>query len=287
MVHWELHLADVFEIPETIARADFYELYGHPYVLIDGTIGAFGALDCATAADTYRQMVQQRIEETGGMSPVAIQGSWTVENGTISLRAVHRAVDPMPGYPLRATFLIYEDGIPWCCGHGQDVWDGVVRRIRDIPVELAAPGDSVVVTAEVPVEADWNVDSLHAVAYLQGSDRDRDILQATVLIRELPAFAADPGAMAGKSRFLTLPNPLRPGSPVSFLVSERAAGWPLRLELFDAAGRLLYEHHEGEAAAGVRSWTIPLDFPRNHHGVSFLRLSTRDGAVARKIVRLD
>lgn len=177
-MHFENHVGDdVFEIPETVARGNWYGVSGIPHVRIDGLYSVIGAGSCASAAQQYRNYINQRINATGGMAPVEIIGSWLPTESEITMQADFRLVDPATLTSLRATLLIYEDH---CFYQGQN-WEVVTRKIHDQNITLTNVGDVVNVATTIPLNPNWNPANLKCVAYLQQTSGNKQIIQGAIL----------------------------------------------------------------------------------------------------------
>lgn len=77
------------------------------------------------------------------------------------------------------------------------------------------------------------------------------------------------------------PNPWRPNQTARFAFVT-AVGGPVRLEVFDLAGRRVAERGPEWCGAGRHEWT--LSRPRDASGIGFARLVTPDGTTSRTIV---
>ncbi len=178
LIHWENHCGgDVFQTAETVARENYYGVTGYPTVYIDGIMEFVGAALCPTQTVTYRNAINQRLTATDGVSPVVISSSMTIDAGVASISATFKLVDPVQLSDLRATLLLYEDDITWCCGYGGvDHWDRVTRKIYDQNIVLSNVGDEATVQANVPIGS-WVPANLVGVAYLQ-SVTTKEMIQA-------------------------------------------------------------------------------------------------------------
>jgi len=154
------HLSDIYETPETRARATGYDVSGIPETNFDAVDEVVGA--GSNVINTYRPIVLGRLAEetpitmttTGVVSPYP-ETSWVT--------TTFRVVDTIPPEygTLQAQFVVYErlsSSYPW--------------TVRDmLPVEsistLAAPGDSVVVTREFVVDETWNANELHVIVFIE------------------------------------------------------------------------------------------------------------------------
>ncbi len=180
---WCLHVTDdPFTIPETTQRNNWYNVTGYPTVRIDGKTAVVGAGSCASAATQYRAAINARLNETGGIAPVSIVGSYLPTETEVSVQADFQLVDPATLVDLRASLVLIEDDVFWCCGFGgQSVWDHVVRRIYDQNISLTQVGDIVTVAAAIQTESDWNPANIRAVAYLQQTSGNKQMIQAAEL----------------------------------------------------------------------------------------------------------
>ncbi|MBD3161976.1 MAG: hypothetical protein GF346_06765 [Candidatus Eisenbacteria bacterium] len=176
-LHFEYHIAHEFATSETVARANWYGISGAPTVRIDGKDQVTGASDCDQTSAAYRALIQDRLDETGGITPVEIEGEFLPLETEISASAIFRLVDPADLAPHRATILFYEDDVVWDGRH----WQEVVRKIHDETVTLENVGDEVLVETTVPVDPSWNVRNIHAVAYLQETTDSKQIHQGALL----------------------------------------------------------------------------------------------------------
>lgn len=178
LVHFENHVGDdVFQIPETEERADWYGVSGIPHVRIDGLYSVVGASSCEGAASQYRSRINQRIAETGGMSPVEITGSWMRGEWEVKLQADFRLVDPATLTSLRATLLVYEDD----CLFQDQLWQQSTRAIYDEPITLTNAGDVVHIETTIEAGETWSTANMHCVAYLQQTTGNKMIIQGAVL----------------------------------------------------------------------------------------------------------
>ncbi len=178
MVHWENHVGDdAYQTAETAARWAWYAGSGIPHVRIDGSRFSIGAGSCAQAAAAYRTLINQRIAETSGLSPVEIIGTWLPTESEITMQANFRLVDPATLTSLRATLLLYEDH----CYSGGQYWEHVTRKIHDQNITLTNVGDVVNVATTIPLNPNWNAANLVCVAYLQQTSGTKPIIQGALL----------------------------------------------------------------------------------------------------------
>lgn len=237
MIWFEHHYGDVFETPETDERARYYDVTYHPHARFDGARYIGGAQSCASITESYRQAIQDRLDETGG-SPVSITGAYALSPESASVNATFRLVDEWELYEPRATIVVYEDSVYWCCGaYGQDNWDRVTRIISDHPVTLENPGDEAVVSVEIPLDPSWDQSELHFVAFLQDVPT-LEIIQGKVLSHSTPGAADQPPSKAPMLE--VVPNPFH--TDVSIRLSIAGDGTaPARLVVVDSHGRAVIE----------------------------------------------
>ncbi|MDM7915544.1 MAG: hypothetical protein QUU85_09820 [Candidatus Eisenbacteria bacterium] len=186
VVHFEHHVSetDPFCTDETLARYEWYGLNGAPAVVIDGSSRVLGTTNCGSAGSKFRNAVNQRMGATGWTSPVRISAHMGVEGALARVTANYALVDPVALSNLRATFVLYEDNVEWCCGSGEvHTWHGVTRRILTEPIVLQRIGDEATVTMALPIDPGWDAGELHAVAFLQDSV-SKEIFQGQV-VRDL------------------------------------------------------------------------------------------------------
>ena len=151
---------------------------GYPTVRIDGLLEVSGAGGCVGAANQYRAKINDRLTETGGLSPVAMSSHMETSPTSVTITATYRLVDPVSLVDLRATLLLYEDNVYWCCGYGGvDTWQHTTRKIYDQNITLTDVGDEATVVTTIPVQPSWNPNELHAVAYLQQTSGSKQIIQ--------------------------------------------------------------------------------------------------------------
>ncbi|MBD3336870.1 MAG: hypothetical protein GF355_15265 [Candidatus Eisenbacteria bacterium] len=161
---------DIYEIPETQARAQWYGVSGIPHVRIDGKFPVIGAGSCNTAYNNYRSKYMQRMSETGSMSPVEITNDYYVlSTGVGYVQATFELLDPVTLVQPVATFFLYEDNT--------GTYDRTVRMIAEEPVSLVNVGDQVTVVKEFAMGA-WNPDNLYGVVILQEHDATKAVIQA-------------------------------------------------------------------------------------------------------------
>lgn len=176
-IPFEYHISGVFSTSETAARGSWYGVDGVPAVRIDGKHVINGAQSCDQTSAAYRARIQERLAETGGLSPVQIAGSFIPGADAVQIDATFELVDPVSLTSLHAMLILYEDEILYAGKH----WQHVVRVIEDEPIALQSVGDRVAITRTIPTDPGWNPAELHAVAFLQQTTGTRPVIQAARL----------------------------------------------------------------------------------------------------------
>jgi hypothetical protein len=156
------HVSDVYETPETIARANYFAVSSIPETDFDATVELVGA--GSNADTTFRPIVVSRLAES---TPITMSTTGIIRPASDPdpswVETTFRVVSTVPGSygTLRAQFVVIEnigDSYPW--------------TVRDmLPVEsistLSAPGDSIVVYKEFYVDGTWNFSELQVAVFLE------------------------------------------------------------------------------------------------------------------------
>ncbi len=143
-------------------------------------------------ATIYRGWIEKRLALTGGETPIEIAGEWIPSPDEVVVSASFRLIEPAILTNLRATLLLYENDVSEYIAPGSpDVWQHVTRAIRDYEIVLTDTGDEVVLTATIPRGRYWDLENLHAIAYLQQTAEPKPILQGASLAKR-PDFDFDP-----------------------------------------------------------------------------------------------
>jgi hypothetical protein len=175
----EMHVGgDLWEIPFTTERGSFYGVSPIPDVRIDGSRSSIGAGSCGGAASAYRNLINARLNETGGVSPVGISGIYSDDGTTISLSATFEKLDPVTLSNTQAFLLVMEDHL----FYSGTEYNHVVRKGQRQAVTLTNVGDEAVVNASWPITG-WNMNNIDCVAFLQNYGGNREIYQAARLPR--------------------------------------------------------------------------------------------------------
>jgi len=290
MIHFENHHFDDLQTPGTLERATWYGVVSHPHVRFDGLESVVGATSCDAAEQSYRDKIEARIAATGGVSPVEIVGAYQIGDTEVSIEATFRLVDPVALTDLRATFLIYENNVFYCCGYdGSDTWQLVTRKIYDENIALENVEDQVVVGANIPIDPEWNPAELHVVAYLQ-STSTKEIIQGVYFGGETADVDASADRLPGARIDSVQPNPFRPTTEIAFSLSGIAARGPVELTIVDLEGRRVASLLTGTVAPGTHRlrWDGATDRgTRAGSGVYFARLATIQGITSRKLLLLE
>jgi flagellar hook assembly protein FlgD len=161
-----------------------YGFNATPSIAIDGNwqvVGDYGS--CAADANAYRNAINARLNATGGQSPVAVSGVYSVDGGTITLTATFELLDAVTLVSPKAYLTVTESDLHY----SSYTFNHVVRAGASEAVTLTNPGDQVTITKMFPVGA-WNMNNLHCVAFLQrttGTLAQKQVYQAA----ELPMVA--------------------------------------------------------------------------------------------------
>lgn len=186
--HAECHVStsDPFRTTESQNRSARYGVSGIPHVVVDGKINEIGADVCPNQAGTYRNDINQRLSETGGVSPIKITGNMSVNGNLVTVSATFEQVDPGTFNAHQATLFLYEDDLTWCCGFGGvDHWNTVVRMVRTSPVSLTGVGQQVTVNQvwdlTTAIGVPCNPANLHPAAVFEEVAGQKSVLQASDL----------------------------------------------------------------------------------------------------------
>jgi hypothetical protein len=170
---------DPWEIAFTSERFGFYNGGSIPDVRIDGLYSSIGAGSCSGAAATYRNLINQRLANTGGLSPVRVTGNYSSDETTISVTAVFEKVDAVALSNLQAYLEVLEDHSFY---QGTE-YNHVVRAGYHQAVTLTNVGDFVEVSHTWTLGTLWNLDNINCVAFLQNSSGNKEIYQAARISR--------------------------------------------------------------------------------------------------------
>ena len=198
-------------------------------------------------------------------------------------------VDPAWLGEVRATLFLYEDDVEWCCGDGgQDIWDWIVRAVRNTPVDLDNVGDQTTVTEVIDLDPGWIPENLRAVAILQMPDDPKTVYQATYLPSDYtPAAVSDPHVASRSGMLDVSPNPFDGSTEIAFSLPVAESRRTVQLILLDASGRQVRSLYEG--VPGTDHHRVVWD-GRDYQGrlaasgIYFARLMGVEGAGSTKLV---
>ncbi len=257
----EWHTSGGLNIPTVGQRTSFYGVSGVPHVRIDGKYSVIGASSCTGAAANYRNMINTRLSETGGLSPVDITAVHSVSATGVWVSATFTLVDPVTLVSPSAYLMVLEDDVL----HLGTVYDHIVRAEYHEPVILTNPGDHVTVETTFPIQG-WNVDNIQCVVFLQKMTGDKEMYNA----RKAPMvsdfrFAWEASIISiparnGTAAFEGTLTNISDGSDQLTLTLDNTFGWPAEFMV------------TGEAGYHTTPSTIALD-PQEQVGI-YLRVHT-------------
>jgi hypothetical protein len=166
---------DPYQISWTSSRASFYGVTGTPTVWFDGWQPVVGASSCSGAAASYRTKINTRLSQTGGVSPVGIEGTMSYSPTTVTLQATFEKLDPVTLTNTQAFLMVNENNLI----NGATEYDHVTRAVYQQAVTLTNVGDLVVVSHDFAV-AGWNLNNLECSAWLENMTT-KEIYQAARL----------------------------------------------------------------------------------------------------------
>ncbi len=182
MVAIQPHINDVAPWSSAFSNelASVYGFTATPSIAIDGNWqveGTYGS--CPADANAYRNQINARLANTGGQSPVSINGIYSVDGGMITLTATFELLDAVTLVSPKAYLVVTESNLH----NGSYTYNHVVRTGASELVTLTNPGDLVTITKTFPVGA-WNMSNVQCVAFLQrstGVNAQKQVYQAAKL----------------------------------------------------------------------------------------------------------
>jgi FlgD Ig-like domain len=288
-VFWfDEHFTYQLQIPETVERAEWYEVTGWPYVRIDGCRTHVGIVTPEEVAYYIGIQIDHRIDETGGMSPVAITGSFRADDSNLEWDIEFELVDPIVLTDLRGTFVAIEDDV---VDGGTEMFPRVTRAIQYEEVSIDYGGGTAHFVVTIPRDPSWQWENMRAVVFLQQLTEDYPIIQGLVLPNDDVVAAVDPtDELTQLSRIETIaPNPFTVSTRVSFRLSENAVAGPVLLEILDPLGRRVREipitASHRNSGQGMVMWDGKSDagVPAPV-GSYYFRLRTEDGENRGKVI---
>ncbi len=234
-IHVDSHTSQQFSHADAVARASWYGVSGVPDVRIDGKYAVVGASNCNSSYTTYRSRYMTRMGEVSNVSPVEIEGVWSISGNTGTITVTYRLVDPVAQTGVQATVFIMEDD---CYYNPSTSFDNITRVIKNEPVTtLVNQGDEVTVVKTFPVNAGWDQAQLWAAAVLQKTSGTKEIIQGakipylTDFTVNIPRRVASVPSRSGYAYFEgTITNDT--ASPdVMTLSFDNGFGWPCEFQV--------------------------------------------------------
>jgi len=291
----EHHVDDVLEIPWTAQRSSWYSASAKPHVRVDGIYLKMGATSCASAAGYYRAMIEQRLSETAGLSPVEINGGYWLDGDSLRVMASFTLLDDVTLIDAQAHLIITED----------DVWESgihlyhLTRAAQSQDVSLTWVGQTANAPASFYRDPFWNPNRLKCVVCLQrmgDENAEKEIHQTSFLSEGFADVPADPARAFGP-RLSLVPNPYAARTRSDLLTieirfaskDESRPEMPGQLRIYDALGRPVGQVTTlvpvGSTLRAVWDGCAPDGSPLPT-GPYWLRAVTPQGSVSRKVLVL-
>ncbi len=282
--HWADY--DPLYLPEAGVRAAWYGLSEYPYVRVDGSRTHIGIDDCVGSYQSLRTLVEERLAETGGVSPVEITGRFLAYETEIHIEAAFRLDALTPLHDLHATMCVVEDSVlAW-----NEIFPRVARGIIYEPITLTLPGDVESVSVSIPTASDWNLSHIRALVFLQQTTDDKGIIQGALLRGGVSGADERRSESASLSMIASAaPNPFRSSTEIDLYLSPASADGEVRLEVLDPAGRRVRGPIVIAAHPGLNVWSWDGHDDRGgrvRSGVYFARLVTTQGGAVVRLVRI-
>lgn len=232
--------------PEQDARRAYYGVTGVPRVLMDGP-------DRPTQTNPAAyEMLYAAHKAVPSLASLATELVYDVQARVGSIEVtVSVPTAPPPGtWRLRAALTQSE--IHYEAPNGIDLHHHVFRRFLGgpdgTPVSFTAPfPDAFEVSLPFSVDADWPPEDVEIVVLFQNDD-DTRVDQAAVAALSSLLDMDDPIGMPGPDRIsFVAPNPFRPATTIGF---HLARGGHTEIRVYDAAGALVRQLHDGSLSAG-------------------------------------
>jgi hypothetical protein len=230
-IYVDEHAGGYFCNSFTLERAAWYGVYGVPVVYFSGKTEVEGAISCDHAYASYRAVFLEQLSANDGMSPVAIDGDFTIDGQVATLNATFLLVDPVDLSYVRAAFFLYEDQILYEGSY----WDHIDRVIAYEPITtLHQVGDTATVVKTVDLSPSWDPAHLHAAVVLESAVDPKGILQAS----RLPSLDLADFSLSFPVRVSSVPQGsgtvtftgsvwnLRPTPDQMTLAVDQSSGWP-------------------------------------------------------------
>jgi len=186
VLSFDEHTSQYFSNQYTTARATWYGVSGVPDVYFDGGAhvvgGGSGSGACLAMYQTYLPIYTSIMNECGGMSPVGIEGTFTINGLTATLTATFVLVEPVDVGTVRAAFFLSEDGLVY----SSQTWNHITRVIEYANVTgLNEVGDEVTVVKQITLNSAWVPANLNAAVALESPTNPKGMVQASALPAEL------------------------------------------------------------------------------------------------------
>lgn len=227
-----------------------YGAGGTPRVRFDGLLLQVGALNCTTAADNYRALVEQRLTATNSLSPVSVEGTLEIDGNNAIVSATATLLDPVALSDLRLTVLILEDGVVV----GSSTFNHVTRDADDQDIALANPDDFAMADFIFTNPGGWNMENISSIAFVQSMSGDYEIYQSAMMQDAASAVDEDVAQLSGSLRINQIyPNPLQvTGNTrlrINFALPSSDAISGASFDLVDLSGRIVRRLHSGSIGA--------------------------------------
>jgi len=184
VVHLDWHTSGGHANGSGAARATWYgSVSGVPDVYFDGVDHVVGAGDSISAYNQYKPIVDNHYVNDGAK---AIVGAQLDLDSDTNMATVTVDVEVAPGEtignPAACTVFaaLYEDDIILCCEpHTNNaVWHYIARAmVVETPLTASLSGETQQAIDSIAIDPSWNVNKLHAVAWVQ-RNVNKQVIQA-------------------------------------------------------------------------------------------------------------
>ncbi len=234
----EWHTSGGLNIPTVGQRTSFYGVSGVPHVRIDGKYSQVGAGSCSGAAAAYRNLINTRLNETGGLAPVKVEGVYGTDPSNITMQVTCTLVDAVTLQSPRVYLVVLENNV----FHQGTTYHHIVRAEYHQDVSLPTQGSSVTVSSTFPIGGTWNVDNIECVAFIQKMTGDKEMYNSARI--PLPAdfeFAWDQTLVSvpqgnGLAEFTGLLTNISDDPDQLTLTLDNTFGWPAEFMVEGEAG---------------------------------------------------
>lgn len=183
LLHIDWHHIGALSTDGAGARADYLGASSAPDTYFDGVDNVLGASDSLSAYATYLPIIDDHHAQFSQL--VVRDGLFDLNLDTMTATVTY-TVEVAPGETIENPQEVmlrsaaYEDDITLCCEPvtGNSTWNHIGRALgTEVPLAIAASGETQQYVGTFAIEGDWNVDNLHVVAFPE-RDTTRDVLQA-------------------------------------------------------------------------------------------------------------